>query len=100
MRSLGPSHARGPWGTFARAPPEHRHFRTHEYHYMANHPGDLELIDEQLIRDCCLVGTAEELIEQIRALEGDGLEELIFATGTDAKWRFANDFSRQVMARL
>ena len=84
----------------AQTPPEYRHFRTHEYHYMANHPGELELIDEQLIRDCCLVGTAEELIEQIRALEADGLQELIFATGNDAKWRLAADFSREVMRKL
>ena len=39
-------------------PPEHRHFRTHEFHYTDLHPGEAELIDEQLIRDTCLVGTA------------------------------------------
>ncbi len=38
-------------------PPEHRHFRTHEFHYTDLHPGEAELIDEQLIRDTCLVGT-------------------------------------------
>lgn len=81
-------------------PPEHRHFRTHEFHYTDMHPGEIELIDEQLIRDTCLVGTAEELIEQVRALEADGLQELIFATGNDAKWRLAADFATQVMRRL
>jgi alkanesulfonate monooxygenase SsuD/methylene tetrahydromethanopterin reductase-like flavin-dependent oxidoreductase (luciferase family) len=81
-------------------PPEHRHFRTHEFHYTYLHPGEGELIDEQLIRDTCLVGTADELIEQIRTLEADGLQELMFATGTDEKWHFAQEFSRQVMARL
>jgi alkanesulfonate monooxygenase SsuD/methylene tetrahydromethanopterin reductase-like flavin-dependent oxidoreductase (luciferase family) len=81
-------------------PPEHRHFRTHEFHYTALHPGEAALIDEQLIRDTCLVGTADELVERVRALEADGLQELIFATGNDAKWRLAEDFARQVMARL
>jgi 5,10-methylenetetrahydromethanopterin reductase len=81
-------------------PPEHRHFRTHEFHYTELHPGEADLIDEQLIRDTCLVGTADELIEQIRALEAEGLQELIFATGNPAKWRLAEDFSREVMARL
>ncbi len=84
----------------AQTPPERRHFRTHEYHYTQLHPGEAELIDEQLIRDTCLVGTADELIEQIRQLEADGLQELIFATGNDAKWRLAADFATQVMARL
>ncbi len=64
------------------------------------HPGEADLIDEQLIRDTCLIGTADELVERIRELERDGLEELIFAIGTDAKWRLAEDFARQVMPRL
>ncbi len=81
-------------------PPAHRHFRTHECHYTGLHPGEAELIDAQLIRDTCLVGTAGELVERIRALEHDGLRELIFATGTAAKWRVAEDFARQVMPRL
>jgi alkanesulfonate monooxygenase SsuD/methylene tetrahydromethanopterin reductase-like flavin-dependent oxidoreductase (luciferase family) len=81
-------------------PPEHRHFRTHEFHYTKLHPGEAELIDAQLIRDTCLVGTGPELVDHIRGLEQDGLQELIFATGNPAKWRLAEDFARQVMARL
>ncbi len=81
-------------------PPEHRHFRTHEFHYTDLHPGEAELIDEQLIRDTCLVGTADELVERIQGLEQDGLEELIFAVGNETKWRLAEEFSRTVIARL
>jgi 5,10-methylenetetrahydromethanopterin reductase len=81
-------------------PPEHRHFRTHEFHYTRRHPGEAELIDAQLIRDTCLVGTPEELVERIRELEREGLQELMFATGTPAKWRLAEDFARQVIAKI
>src|SRR5687768_1367939 len=81
-------------------PLAHRHFRTHEYHYTDLHPGEAELIDADLIRATCLVGTAEELVDQIRELEQQGLQELMFATGTDAKWRFAEEFARRVMARV
>ena len=81
-------------------PPEYRHFRTHEVHYTGLHRGEAELIDAQLIRDTCLIGTAGELAERIRELEKDGLEELVFAIGTDAKWRLAEDFARQVMPLL
>ena len=84
----------------AATPPEHRHFRTHEFHYTALHAGEAELIDEDLIRATCMVGTPGELIEQIRVLESEGLQELMFATGVDEKWAFAQDFSRQVMAKL
>src|SRR5215468_3420872 len=79
--------------------PEHRHFRTHEGHYTYLHPGEAELIDAELIRATCLVGEADELIERIRELERGGLRELMFATGVDEKWRFSQDFARQVMAR-
>lgn len=81
-------------------PPEHRHFRTHEFHYSFVHPGEAELIDADLIRATCLVGAADELVERVRELERDGLQELMFASGTPAKWRMAEDFSRLVMARL
>jgi 5,10-methylenetetrahydromethanopterin reductase len=81
-------------------PPELRYFRTHEYHYTRLHPGEAELIDAQLIRDTCLVGTPEELIHRIRELERDGLQELTFATGNAGKWRLAEDFSRLVIAEL
>jgi 5,10-methylenetetrahydromethanopterin reductase len=81
-------------------PPEHRHFRTHEFHYTYLHPGEAELIDAELIRATCLVGSADELIEQIRELERQGLQELMFATGVDGKWRMAEEFSRRVMAQV
>ncbi len=81
-------------------PPEHRHFRTHEFHYTRLHPGEAELIDADLIRDTCLVGEADELVERIADLEKDGLQELMFATGIPGKWRQAEDFARHVMTRL
>jgi alkanesulfonate monooxygenase SsuD/methylene tetrahydromethanopterin reductase-like flavin-dependent oxidoreductase (luciferase family) len=80
-------------------PREYRHFRTHEGHYTYLHPGEAELIDAELVRATCLVGTAEELIERIHELERGGLRELMWATGTDEKWRFSQEFARRVMAR-
>ena len=92
------------WGPYCKlveqTPPEHRHFRTHEFHYTDLHPGEAALIDEQLIRDTCLTGTADELVETIRGLEADGLQEMVFAVGNPTKWRLAEEFSRTVMARL
>ena len=81
-------------------PAAHRHFRTHEGHYTYIHPGEAELIDADLVRDTCLVGSAEELIERIQELERGGLRELMWATGTDEKWRFSQQLADRVMARL
>ncbi|HEX3177264.1 MAG TPA: LLM class flavin-dependent oxidoreductase [Methylomirabilota bacterium] len=81
-------------------PPAHRHFRTHEFHYTRLHAGEAELIDAALIRATCLVGTAEELVEQIRELERQGLQELMFATGTGEKWHLAEALALRVLPRL
>jgi 5,10-methylenetetrahydromethanopterin reductase len=83
-----------------RTPPEHRHLRTHEFHYTHLHPGEAELIDAELIRATCLVGTADELAEQFRELERQGLQELMFASGVPDKWRLADALARQVFAKL
>src|SRR5436309_6520450 len=81
-------------------PAAHRHFRTAEFHYTYLHPGEAELIDASLIRATCLVGTAEALVEQVRELERQGLQELMFAIGVDEKWRVAKAFARGVIARV
>jgi 5,10-methylenetetrahydromethanopterin reductase len=81
-------------------PAAHRHFRTHELHYTALHPGEAELIDANLIRATCLVGTADALVERVHELERQGLQELMFATGVDDKWRMAEAFARGVIARV
>ena len=81
-------------------PAEHRHFRTHEHHYTALHRGEAELITADLIRATCLVGTADALVEQIRELERQGLQELMFATGVDEKWGVAEAFAREVIRRF
>ena len=33
------------------------------------------------------------------AIERQGLQEIMWATGTGGKWRFAEEFARQVMER-
>ena len=45
-------------------------------------------------------GRAEELVERIQELERGGLRELMWATGTDEKWRFSQQLADRVMARL
>src|SRR5262249_13383569 len=70
-----------------------------EFHYTYLHPGEAELIDANLIRATCLVGTADALVEQVRELERQGLQELMFAIGVDEKWRGAEASARGGIAR-
>jgi hypothetical protein len=61
---------------------------------------EAEMIDEQLIRDTRLAGTADELTERIRTLAPDALQEMISAVSNETNRRLADEFSRTVMARL
>ena len=81
-------------------PAAHRHFRTHEFHYTDLHPGEAELIDANLIRATCLVGTPAQVVEQVRELGRQGLQELMFAIGVDDKRQIARTFAEQVIARV
>ncbi len=79
--------------------PELRHLRTHEFHYTYLHPGEAELIDADLIRATCLVGEPDAVIDQIRQLEAEGLQEIMFATGVPEKRDVIRAFAREVIDR-
>jgi hypothetical protein len=64
------------------------------------HPGEERLITPELIRATHMVGTAEELVEQLRELARQGLDELGFQNCTRLKYRFTEEFARKVMAKL
>ena len=81
-------------------PPRERHLRVHDGHYTFMHPGEEKLITPELIRATHLVGTADELVEQLRELDRQGLDELAFQLGTKVKYRFTEEFARRVLHRL
>jgi alkanesulfonate monooxygenase SsuD/methylene tetrahydromethanopterin reductase-like flavin-dependent oxidoreductase (luciferase family) len=81
-------------------PESHRHLRVHDGHYTFMHPGEAELITPEVIRATHLVGTADELVEQLRELERAGLHELSFLLGTPDKERFIEEFALRVRDRL
>jgi alkanesulfonate monooxygenase SsuD/methylene tetrahydromethanopterin reductase-like flavin-dependent oxidoreductase (luciferase family) len=92
------------WAEYARllgdVPPDRRHLRVHDGHYTFMHPGEERLITPELLRATHLVGTADELVETIRDLERQGLDELAFQLGTSVKYRFTEEFARRVLRRL
>ncbi len=91
---------KGYCGLVSETPPEHRHFRTHEYHHTFLHPGEAQLITPELIRATCMVGRPEAPVEQVRQPEKDGLQEILFATRVKEEWRFAEEFARQVIEKV
>ncbi len=82
------------------APPEVRHQRLHNSHYSFVDPEEARFITPDLIRATCLAGPPEELVEQLRALEVEGLNQVMLYPPLNRNYRIIEDFSEQVMARL
>jgi 5,10-methylenetetrahydromethanopterin reductase len=82
------------------APPEIRHQRLHASHYSFVDPEEARFITADLIRATCLSGTPEELVEQLRQLERDGLHAITLYPPLNRQYRVIEDFAERVMARL
>jgi alkanesulfonate monooxygenase SsuD/methylene tetrahydromethanopterin reductase-like flavin-dependent oxidoreductase (luciferase family) len=99
-----PEYARPVWKAYtdwlAEAPPEIRHQRLHASHYSFLDPEEARFITADLIRATCLTGTPEELIEQVRALEGQGLRQIMLYPPLNRQYRVIEDFAERVMGRL
>ena len=54
----------------------------------------------ELIGATCIAGTADEVLECIRDWEAQGLEEVMWATGSAEKWAMAERFARDIIHRL
>ena len=81
-------------------PAVRRHMRIHEGHCTYLLPEEAQFVTPELIRKTCLVGRAEEVIEQVRRLEQAGLHHLILLPSLETQNSVLERFSSQVMARL
>lgn len=76
------------------------HQKLHESHYSYLDPEEARFVTPEMIRAFCIAGQPEEIVEQIRALEEQGLDALSFIAPDDEKYRLHEDFARRVMERL
>ena len=82
------------------APPEVRHQRLHGSHYSFIDPEEARFVTADLIKATCLSGTAPEMVEQIEALERQGLTQIMLYPPLNRQYRVVEDFADTVMARL
>ena len=99
-----PPYARPVWKAYLEwldeSPPEIRHQRLHASHYSFVDPEEARFVTADLIRATCLTGTAEELTEQVKALEREGLRQIMLYPPLNRQYRIIEDFAERVMARL
>jgi alkanesulfonate monooxygenase SsuD/methylene tetrahydromethanopterin reductase-like flavin-dependent oxidoreductase (luciferase family) len=99
-----PRHVRSIWKEYSAmveaTPPSHRHLRIHAGHCTYLLPEEAKFVTPELIKATCLVGTAEEVIEQVRQCERAGLHQLMLLPSVATQYQVIEDFARLVMARL
>ena len=81
-------------------PAAQRHMRVHAGHCTYMLREEIPFVTPDLIRATCLVGTAGELIEQVRLLASAGLDQLFLLPSPATQYENFERFSRQVMAKL
>lgn len=77
-----------------------RHLKLHESHYSYLDPDEARFITPEIIRNFCIAGQPEEIVEQLRELEAQGLDGIVFSLPTDVMFRTAEDFARKVIDRM
>jgi alkanesulfonate monooxygenase SsuD/methylene tetrahydromethanopterin reductase-like flavin-dependent oxidoreductase (luciferase family) len=99
-----PAYARPIWKSYLdwlnSFPPEIRHQRLHASHYSFVDPEEARFISGDLIRATCLTGTPDQLVEQVNALEKQGLRQIMLYPPLNRQYRVIEDFAERVMARL
>lgn len=99
-----PPHVRPIWKEYAQlveaAPDTHRHLRIHAGHCTYLLPEEAKFVTPELIKTTCLAGTPEEVIEDIRQLDQEGLHQLMLLPSYDTQYHVIEEFSRKVMSKL
>ena len=79
---------------------ETRHQALHASHYSYLDPEEARFVTPEMIRHFCIAGHPEEIVEQLRALEKQGLDALSFITPLEQQYPLIENFARKVMAKM
>ena len=96
-----PDYAKGIWSQYLQwinsFPSDVRHQRLHASHYSLLDLEEAQFLDEDLIKGSCLIGSASEIIEQVKSLETKGLGQIILYPPLNRQYRMIEDFADKIM---
>lgn len=79
---------------------ETRHQALHASHYSYLDPAEARFVTPEMIKQFCIAGQPEEIVERLRDLESQGLDGINFIAPQDQRYRMIEDFARKVMAKM
>jgi len=80
-------------------PAEIRHQKLHESHYSYLDPAEARFITPEIVKNFCIAGQPEEVVEQLHALEGDGLGGIMMIPPLDRNRQVIEEFARKVIEK-
>lgn len=99
-----PAWVRPIWSQFCalmdKVPRRELHFALHGNHYMYVPPEEARLITPEIVKAVCVVGKPEEIVERLRELEQQGLNQIMFLPPVSHQYRVIEDFARKVMEKM
>jgi alkanesulfonate monooxygenase SsuD/methylene tetrahydromethanopterin reductase-like flavin-dependent oxidoreductase (luciferase family) len=83
----------------AEVPAERLHQRIHAEHNCWVVPEEERFVTKELIEATCLVGTADEIVARLAALEAAGLEQVMILPAFDPRYNVLERIGRDVIPR-
>ena len=77
-----------------------RHLKLHQSHYAYLDPEEARFITPEIIRNFCIAGHPEDIVDQLQGLERQGLTGIVFSLPNDLTFRRTEDFARNVIAKM
>ena len=81
-------------------PEEVRHLRVHEGHSCWVVPDEERFLTRELIEASCLVGTREQLVERLRALDEAGLQQMMIIPNLEPRYEVLEQVAAEVLPHL
>ncbi len=79
---------------------ETKHQALHASHYSYLDPEEARFVTPEMIRNFCIAGHPEEIVEQLHGLEKQGLNALNFITPLEQRYGLIENFARKVMEKM
>jgi alkanesulfonate monooxygenase SsuD/methylene tetrahydromethanopterin reductase-like flavin-dependent oxidoreductase (luciferase family) len=76
------------------------HLTMHASHYATLDAEETRFLTPEIIRAFCIAGEPDELVEHLRRLERDGLQQITFHPPFERRYEVMERFARLVMARM
>jgi 5,10-methylenetetrahydromethanopterin reductase len=83
-----------------RVPEERLHQRIHAGHNCWVIPEEERFVTRELMHSSCVIGTADEIVARLSALEAAGLDQVMILPSFEPRYRVIERVAREIMPRL